>query len=66
MIITGCIVNNTATQAQCNEHTAAAITAVANALAENAKAAGLLASALKGPDVRFGPGINVTAPESYR
>lgn len=57
--ITNCsVVVNNSTAA--NEHTASAITALANAAKANADALAEMARALKGGNVSSGPGISLT------
>ncbi len=61
--VTGTSVSNTTitqgAEVPTNEHRERAITAIANAAAENARAIAQCAQALKGPSHTFGPGISI-------
>lgn len=54
--ITGCVVTN---NSAANEHTRDAVVALANAVAENAKALIAAAEALKGAPASMGAGIQI-------
>lgn len=59
--ISGCTVSNTV-NAQANQHTRAAVEALANAVAENARALAAIADVLKPAPAHFGAGIHLEGP----